>query len=291
VAGRGRGRESGVALLAVLGIAALLTLIAFGLTERARTVTSLLANQIAAARAEALADAGVHHALLTLVRGFANAELVVQPPRAYLLELDGGAMRIEIADEDGRIDLNAAPAELLANLFVQLGRGADEANALAQAIVQRRDAARAGAEADTAAGSPVRAFPTLGALQGVAGMDEALYRLARPHLTVFGQGEGLDPRAADPLTAASLPGIDPDLARRITLGDEDALESALQNDTSAALIFDSRLTVYGLRAEARLPGGAAFVREAVVEITGDAGDPFLVLGWQEGEAHAPEAGG
>ncbi|HET6469980.1 MAG TPA: hypothetical protein VFG43_16520, partial [Geminicoccaceae bacterium] len=181
-----------------MGIAAILSLIAFALTDRARTVTSLLANHIAAAEAEALADAAVHHAVLTLMHGPEGQEFVPRPPRSYLLELGSGGVEVAVSDEDGKIDLTAAPPVLIANLFQGVGTSSEAAAAVVAAIVARREpeAGPGFPDASDDLARPSAIFPTLGALQGVEGMDEGLYRRVRPYLTVFGQGEGVDPRAA-----------------------------------------------------------------------------------------------
>jgi hypothetical protein len=47
--------------------------------------------------------------------------------------------------------------------------------------------------------------------------------------------------------------------------------------------------VWRIRAEARVPDGVTFAREAVVRPSGDARRPLLTLSWQDGVTVAPPA--
>ena len=57
----------------------------------------------------------------------------------YALALGEGEVQIEIEDEDGKIDLNGAPPELLVGLLGALGLEAGEAEAIAARIADYRD--------------------------------------------------------------------------------------------------------------------------------------------------------
>jgi hypothetical protein len=47
--------------------------------------------------------------------------------------------------------------------------------------------------------------------------------------------------------------------------------------------------VVTIRSEGRTPGGGLFVREAVVDMTGKADNPYVILAWRKGRV--PESGG
>ena len=119
-----RGDARGFALILVLWIAALLAVIAASLVSSGRTETRLAHNLVENAKAEALADGAVQRAVLGL--------LDVDPAQAwrpgggpYRLAYGEGQVRVTIADEDGKIDINAATPELLAGLLGQLGLDAE----------------------------------------------------------------------------------------------------------------------------------------------------------------------
>ena len=110
-----REYQRGIALIAVLWITMLLAVIAASFTSSVRTEVQLARNMVENAKAEALADGAVHRAVLGI--------LEMEPERAwrtdgrpYRLDYGGGSVVVRVFDEDSKIDLNAAPAELLGEL-------------------------------------------------------------------------------------------------------------------------------------------------------------------------------
>ncbi|MCH9050832.1 MAG: general secretion pathway protein GspK, partial [Proteobacteria bacterium] len=142
----------GIALVIVLWGLVLLAVIAAAFTTETRTEVTLARNHLENAKAKALADAGVHAAMLGLHRreverrwradgtvysitlGLRHAEAA---PAAQAGE---GEVSIVIEDEAGKIDLNAAPDELIHGLLVAVGLADAEAQALTAAIADFRDA-------------------------------------------------------------------------------------------------------------------------------------------------------
>ena len=107
------GSSRGIALISVLWITGLLAVIAASFASSTRTEARLARNLVANAKAEALADGGVHRAVLGLLNP--DPATVWRADRTvYALALGEGEVQIEIEDEDGKIDLNGAPPELLA---------------------------------------------------------------------------------------------------------------------------------------------------------------------------------
>jgi general secretion pathway protein K len=292
VAGRG---SRGLALVSVLWITALLALLAASLTSSSRTESRLARNQIENAKAEALADAGVHRAALGLLQ-FDPERAWQADRRTRVMRLGEGEVRITIEDEDAKIDLNGAPVELLAGLFRAVGLDEEAALTFADRIADFRDGddepRPLGAEAAdyAAAGLPYgpknAPFVSLSELLQVLGMTEELYELVKPHLTVFSGGEGLDPLRASPTVLLAIPGMTPDIAQAIATAGADVDPFALMSDD---LLFEietyflfSREIVFLVRAEGRSAGGGVFVREAVIELTG-ADPPFNVYAWRRGD--------
>ena len=285
----------GFALILVLWIAALLAVIAASLVSSGRTETSLARNLVENAKAEALADGAVQRAVMGL--------LAVDPGQAwragvapYQLSYGEGEVRVSIADEDSKIDLNAAPPELLAGLLAQLGVDANVAQVLADGIIDYRDPdhepSPQGAEdpqyvtAGRPAGAQDRQFADESELLGVLGMTPELYRRIRPFITIFSGSKAVDPMHASRVVLAAIPGMTDQLIEALAKAgpDQDSLASIEDGSIIDVepYLTSSREVMYTLRAEATTPGGGIFVREAVVELTDELPWPFLVHVWRRG---------
>jgi len=288
--------QRGIALISVLWITTLLAVIAASFTSSARTEGQLARNLVENARAEALADGAVHRAVLGI--------LELEPERAwrtdgtpYRLDYGEGTVIVRVFDEDAKVDLNAAPPELLESLLGLVGLEPEQAEVLADRIVDFRDEDDEpepnGAEdpdyeaAGRAGGAIDRPLVMETELRGVLGMSDGLYRRLRPFVTVYSGAEGVDPSRASPEVLRAIPGMTPELVNliRTTAPDEDPFEM-IDDDTFFDLevyFVPSREIMFRVLAEARTAGGGVFVREAVIELTLQPERPFLVHAWQRGE--------
>jgi general secretion pathway protein K len=290
-----REYQRGIALISVLWITTLLAVIAASFASSARTQGQLARNMVENAKAEALADGAVHRAVLGI--------LEMEPERAwrtdgrpYRLDYGGGSVVVRVFDEDSKIDLNAAPAELLGGLFLLLGLDEEQAETLADRIVDFRDEDDEpepnGAEdpdyeeAGRADGALDRPLVTEAELRGVLGMSEELYGRLRPFVTVYSGAEGIDPTRASPDVLRAVPGMTPELADAIREVGPDGDPFEVIEDEG---VFDlelyfvpSREIMFRVQAEARTPGGGVFVREAVIELALQPERPFMVHVWRRG---------
>jgi general secretion pathway protein K len=291
-----REYQRGIALISVLWITTLLAVIAASFASSARTEGQLALNMVENAKAEALADGAVHRAVL----GLADLDLERvwrSDGTPYRLDYGEGGVTIRIYDEDAKVDLNAAPPELLAGVLGLVGLEAEQAETLAERIVDYRDEddqpEPKGAEdpdyeaAGQSNGAIDRPLLTEAELLGVLGMSEALYRRLRPWVTVHSGAEGIDPTRAAPEILRSIPGMTPEIAEAIRAAgpDADPFET-IDDDTLFDLeiyFIPSREIMFRVQAEARTTGGGVFVREAVVELTLDPVRPFIVHAWRRGE--------
>jgi general secretion pathway protein K len=287
----------GIALISVLWICGLLAVMAASFVSSTRTEARLALNQLENAKAEALADGGVSEAVMRLLDPDPKTTWRADGT-SHLFALGDGEVQIAIEDEDGKIDLNAASLELLAGLFRALGLDQGAAQTMADRIGDFRDADSEpeplGAEdqayfdAGLPQGAADRPFATESELLGVLGMTSELYERIRPYVTVYSGAEGIDPIRAPRVVLEALPGItqplvaqllaaqiDPQVDRRPTIADSDLLE--LQS-----YLVPSRQITYTIKAMGRTQGGGTFLREAVIELTGDRGQPFLVHAWRRG---------
>jgi general secretion pathway protein K len=230
---RGARGQRGLALVVVLWVLVLLSLIAASFTYTTRTEVNLTRNLIEAAKAEALADAGINRAILGLMDPD-EATRWKADGRVYIFRLggegdeadaganevgpEGSEVRITIQDEIGKIDLNRAQDELLQSLFELAGLDPDEAAALVDAIVDFRDpddlVRLNGAEDKdyAAAGLPWGAkdapFEAVEELEQVLGMNLEIYRRVKPALSVFARRPGFNPHFAPAEVLLALPGIE-----------------------------------------------------------------------------------
>ncbi len=240
----------------------------------------------------------------------AGQALAGEPWRAdgtvYAWRFGGGALRISVHSEAGKIDLNAADQALLRGLFrVAAWTGPDgeaagldraEADALVDAIrdfADPDDLTRLNGAEDPdyrAAGLPWGAkdapFAAVEELQQVLGMTAPLYRAVAPALTVYTGAKGVDARLAPRQVLLALSGAETDAAPVV----DDYLAARAEAAPGAAPAFPeagrkrasgARARIYTIHAEARVPGGAVFAREAVVRL-GGGGQAIRIEAWRQG---------
>ena len=294
-------RSRGVALVAVLWISSLLALLAAGAVSSSRTDIRLAYNLAEQAKARALADAGVHHALYELATK-TDGQLWQDGVISFQLALDGGDVRFRVRDEDAKLDINAASIELLGGLFKAVGLDEEQARTLADRIKDFRDKdsepSPFGAEDDDyiadgrREGAADRPFVDISELADVIGMTDEIYRLVRPHVTIYADVDGLDPSRALATTLQALPGVTPELAATITAlppGSDlfNALPQDLAKDIESYLV-PSRELMFSIESLGQSGGGGRFLREAIVALDGGSRRlPFTVYAWTRGHPKAP----
>ena len=297
------GSNRGIALISVLWVTGLLAVMAASFASSARTEARLAHNQEESAKAEALADAGVLWSVFGLLD--LDRETAWRAGGSgFTFSLGEGDVQVWIEDEDGKIDLNAAPLELLTGLFMAFGLPEEEAQSLADRIGDFRDddsePEPLGAEDDAyvSAGLPQgaadRPFVTESELMRVLGMTQSLYDQIRPYVTIHSGAEGVDPARASRPVLQALPGMTPSLLEALlTAGEEIDPFSLIEDQPLAAdleqYFVPSRELVFTIRALGRTSGGGRFMRQAVIELGASGDQPFLVYAWSRGSV--PGSGG
>ena len=297
----------GLALVTVLWVLTLLSLIAASFSSSTRTEVKLAFNQSEAARAEALADAGLHTAILGLLIRDPQLQWRVDGT-VYGWEFGAGEIRVNVWDAGAKIDLNAAPDALLQSLFVVLGETPGNAAALVDRIVDYRDPNdlrqlngaedRDYAEAGVHCRGKDTPFEVVEDLRQVLGMTPALFDAAAPALTVQARQRTPHEPTASRLVKAALLGAGPigpsegvvngGLAE-IGDGTVPVAPVAPPSLGGGAVETDllgperSRINIFTIHSEARTASGAIFVREAVIEL-GTAGElPYEFWAWKQGK--------
>lgn len=219
----GRARHRGVALLLVLWLVALLvaTVGAFALSAR----TEQLQGQVLA-RGEAsreAARAGLEYAVSKLMETEPQRRWVPDG-REYRWRFGDADIALRIVDEQGKVDLDMADANLIAALLRQLGTDPQQAMRIAGAIVDWRDAdaltqpAGGGEAPDYAAagrdyGPANMPFESVAEVEQVLGMTPQLYARLAPLVTVYSGRAMPDPAyaPAEVRAAMGVPAVAPDL--------------------------------------------------------------------------------
>ena len=263
-----RTRERGVALLIVLWALGGLALLGTAVTGMGRREAQAGIAERAAEVAHAAAEAALHRTMFDLLTGRRTVDAAVRPVVA-----DGVKCQVLVSSEDGKVNPNTAPPELLAALLQGVGADRAQANAVAAAIVRWRGGALVQADALSAAqaqyraaglrwGPPGKPFRSSAELALVLGMTPTLHAALLPHVSVFPDGI-LDQAATDPVVRRALQraGI------AVTLPEEAAPHGP---------------SVVTIDARVNRPGGGAARIVAVVRLdTGDPQHPATILQWQE----------
>jgi type II secretory pathway component PulK len=182
----GRTRELGFALVVVLWVVTLLALQVSIFNLSVRDAGALASNELAIARGEALAAAGVEMAAARLMAPDAGSRWLPDGS-THELRFGGARLAIAITDEAGRFDINEIDGEVADALLRPYGGSAE---ALAQ-WSEKNGPLMDPSELARAIGLPAR----------------AVQRLA-PYLTVHGGDGKINPLVASREALLSLPGAD-----------------------------------------------------------------------------------
>jgi general secretion pathway protein K len=290
----GSQRERGFVLLIVLSALGLLAVVAAVFAHVTRTHVKSVSASVVAARAEALADAGANLAILDLVtardREGSRRFALNAAPVSCTVEGEEGTVTIAVQDEAGKVDINIGSEAIVRALVLGLGLKGREA--AADAILDYRDAdddrRLSGAELAEyrAAGRPYgpknAAIMAVEELAGVLGLTQEDVDRLKPFVTVHSGQPTIDPSAAAPgLIGVLSRGVEEaGIPRKGPL--ESEMSFTANAPLPAELVGVSVRRAFSVRAEARLPGGATFVREAVVTLSESRTSPYAVRRWTRG---------
>jgi len=285
-----RSSQQGFVLVAVLwllaALAALATILSVYLSNSARA----LALNDATVQAQALVSAGVELAAYRLQLGGEDA----RPAQgSFRVRLNGAEISVSFVSEAARVDLNAAPKELLGGLLSALGANEDEAREGADRIIawRTKPAEETAGNEDALYQAAGRSYPPRQApfahvdeLGLVLGLTPALVERALPFVTVFSGASGVDVLNAAPEVIAALPGMTPLILKqflgdRATLPNDDAaIAAALGGAKANATTQKSQ--AYRILTRIRFPNGRETASEIVIGLR-KAEIPYRVLSWQD----------
>lgn len=293
--------QRGVAFLLVMWVIAMLAVLLGSFAVVARTEGLQARHLFDTTKARYAAEAGLNLAVYGLSKSEPEQKWVADG-RAYKFDFEGVELEIEVTDDSGKVDVNVADTATLVNLFVGAGVEQEQAESLADAIVDWRDpddlselhgaesrdyrAANVGYEPRNAP------FETLSEIQQVLGMNYELYTRIEPAITLF-SGRSSPSAAYAPLEALmAIPGMTAEQARQL-IAQRQALApgllaqggSGLMLPDGTAVMADGGGLTYSVKSRARLPNGASTVLDATIRMGGmnNAGRPYAVMRWRDGE--------
>lgn len=291
-------RQRGVAFILVLWLLALLTILLGSFALVARTEALQSHHLFEGTRARYAAEAAINRAIYHL--SIADPlQRWVPDGRAYDAEFEDATLKVEITDESGLIDLNVADTLTLSNLFVSHGMDQNEADALADAILDWRDTddlvSPNGAEdpdyeaAGLTYGAKDMPFDTVSEVQQVLGMTPELFERVSPALTIYSGQPEPNPAFAPYEVLRARMGMTDELARQI-IEARHAWDPALGGPPpvlpdGTPLMAQGGTGTYSIAARATLPNGVWTQLEATIRLggAGASGLAYTVLRWQDGE--------
>lgn len=267
------GRQHGVALVAVLWVVAALSILVTGLVQTQREEIRTASSARVRLQADAVGQGAIHLVVQMLVGENQRRERLTRIRAVY----DGVEVNVEIQPFSGLVDLNLAPAPLLAALFaVNGGVEAGAAGRLAASLVAMREARPSG---------PPPRFQAPEELLAVEGIDYDLYARLAHLVTTDSRGSGrINPLAAPQGVLLLLAGGDQALATRIA-AERDADVPGMDTTRLQAAFTDKSISSrLRFRAFVVQPDGSQVivVRDIDISPAAEGTSP-----WRTMRAHAP----
>lgn len=263
----------GVALVAVLWIVAALSVLVIGVVQTQRDELRMASAARARLQAGAAGQAAIHLVVQGLLAAPNPPDRLVRLPVRY----DDRDMVVEVLPLSGLVDINLAPAPLLARLFeVAGGRDAGQAGQLASAVIEARQARAAG---------PLMRFMAPEELLSVPGVDYDLYARLALLVTADSRGGGrINPLAAPQDVLQLLARGDRAIADRIAKDRDTGLAAIDTTRLETAFIDAATSSRFRFSAQVALPDGsvAVIARDIDISAASDNDTPWRLL-----RAHAP----
>jgi general secretion pathway protein K len=240
-------------------------------------------------QAEASILAGVE---LTAFRLSGIAEKERPTSGSFALQIGRSNIAASFRSEGARVDLNAAPKELLTGLFTTLGAKPADAAEYADRIIgwrkkntlpDQNKEADAYKDAGLAYAPRQAPFQNVAELRLVLGLPAPLAESAMPFVTIFnGKGE-IDVIEAAPEVVMALPRISPDIIAAVLErrhGQDPATILALLGAARSSVSLDGPKAVR-VNISVALDHGRRINAEVVLLILENGGDPYRVLSWRD----------
>lgn len=282
--------HKGLALIVVLWVITLLTIMAssFSLTIQRETAISSGAKQQAVA--SALAEAGINYAILRLLTS--NEELRWQAfGSLYEIEFSGKRIRIQIADESGKLNINLANKEQLQQLFSSMVEEEELADSLSDAILDWRDDNDLhrlnGAEKQQYEDAGLKyeprndIFNSIEELQMLMGMTAEIYKQLEGMVSIYTKNRGINPATATRAVLLTLPNVDAEMVDEYLLQRTESERNGEPVEVPHWYSGDSNKSdIYMIIAEAMIDENISEKSVAIIKKTkAKNGLPFEIIKW------------
>lgn len=281
-------RQRGLALVVVLWIVTLLALQVSIFNLTVRDAAALSTNELAIARGEALATAGVELAAMHLLEPVVERRWTADGGTREVA-FGGAMLSISVRDEASRFDINEIDEVVLASLLRRVAGPAGNIPQWVDRIMDWRDAdddrRRLGAEGADYRRAGLSYGPRNGPfldpteLGRVLGVPKAVAEALAPYLTTFGGDGKINPRLASKEALMMLPGASKaEIDNLLQMG-----QRAMESGSSPLLPYLTARTGPAFRIEVAVRSDtepAIGRAEAVVLIGKDPGAPYRVLSWR-----------
>ena len=280
--------QSGVALIAVLWVIAFLVTIASTVAHQSRSSLQMTKNRIETLKLKQAAESAI---LLSIAEkiNFPGGREISLSDHVFNSNYKDINIRLSISDESGKIDLNTAPLPILTGLMLEVGVEEDQADSIANAILDWRDEDNLvrvnGAEDNEylssgyAYGSKDAYFERIEELQLVYGVSKQLYIALQPYITVYTHDFGVNTIVASALVKR----VVNNAIASSTLDTEDFVSEDFDEEDSEGLDEFTSLTegyVYTFEVLATNRSGMNQKLSATIRLDrGNTYEPFTVLSW------------
>lgn len=273
--------------MAVLWTTLLLGLLAGQVLRYGRGDAQLAANVMETARTALLAEGAADVAILAVMNS-ADETAMLTDGSVYGWKFGEYSLFTRTTVEAGRVDINNASAELLANLVLATGFRSVNSLGIANAIIETRGGGPAGRSperrGETALESPSPGskgapFQAIDELLSVQGISPALFARLKPLVTVHSGRAIPDPAAALPAVRSALTGSGSATGpgARVSLMGFTNLASAPRRIVPGSGSGGRSAQVYRVEAAAIGPGGAFSGVEMIVDLGGTTALPYRLL--------------
>jgi general secretion pathway protein K len=285
-------REKGFVLVAVLWILAALTALASSYSTY--VANSAIASKVKDDRLEA--EAAITSSLELTAYNLISSPEEARPKSGELsFRLSSADVTAHFISESARADINAAPKDLLAGLFRQIGVDSNRADFYTERIIAWRqkwtdasqDLEPMAYKSEGLSYSPREGpFQSVMELSLVRGIPSEVVEKIVPLMTVYNGSEFVDPFLAPPEIIASLPGMTPQstsevLAQR-TLDPTNNLALFEKLGPARARVSTEIRKAIRIFTQVRLKNNRRVSAETVIFLRENSDEePYKVLYWQD----------
>lgn len=282
--------DKGLALIVVLWVVTLLIIMASSFSLTIQRETAIISGLKEKAQASALAEAGIYYAVLKLLN--TDQEQRWQGYNSvYEIDYEGSRIRIQIADESGKIDINHSDKEQLQRLLNSINVDESNADSLSDAIMDWRDKDDLprdnGAETQQYADAGLKyeprndGFASMEEIQMVLGMTAEISQQLENTVTIYGNNAKVNPATATRAVLLTLPDVSAEMV-------DDYIKQRVENERDSVTVAApdwyrgsaNKTNVYMIVAEVMIDKNITRQIMAIIRMRpANNGLPFEILKW------------